>query len=314
MSFQFNNPCLQGQAQGNDLQAFGQYCTSILAQSKGNESKSATVARKKSSFSIASERKESYEEKKSERISRIDLYDQEDDEDFDDDASHTEHVEVKNSPKKYSTYSKDDKQKIVDYVNEYGIEAAYQTFKAEHPKLTKRRLTQWQANIHKKKNTKGKKTNDPVRDRELQTWYKNYIEHYKMNPTRREIQEKALEISETPDFMASKGWVDKICVRLNFEVTKVKCKSTNGKPKKKVKTQEQSETTVTSRKTSIEAEEPAYYPEPPVFSHTETMGNNTNTCDINAFFDFNSKESFEKNDNIPYFESENMMTLLEKIN
>jgi hypothetical protein len=135
-----------------------------------------------------------------------------------------------------------------------------------------------------------------------------------VNPTRREIQEKALQISETPDFMASKGWVDKICVRLNFEVTKVKCKTINSKPKKKVKAQEP-ETAITSRKTSIEAEDretpSSNLSEAPV-SFAEPINN---TCDISSYFDFtkgsNNQESFEKIDEIPSLES--MMSLLERI-
>jgi hypothetical protein len=136
------------QSQESDLHSFSTLCKSILETPKENNAKRAPTAKKKHSFSIESERKESFEDKKS---LRIDLQDDEDDEDSEEENDH------KNSPKKYLTYSKESKQRIVDYVNQFGIDEAYKTFKKEHPKLTKRRLSQWQANIHKKKNTKGKK-------------------------------------------------------------------------------------------------------------------------------------------------------------
>ena len=122
--------------------------------------------------------------------------------------------------------------------------------------------------------------------------------------------DNALALSKVPGFRASKGWVDKIIKRLDFEVTLIKVKSPESLIKKR-KISPPSETAVTSRKVSMESEdkEPTAVTIPIgqmiAFSDDYTMrsqSENENN-DISLFFSFNAEQNqdktFEGNDEIP---------------
>lgn len=68
----------------------------------------------------------------------------------------------------------------------------------------------------------GRKTKDPEMEKKLFDWY-NTRKYSKQTVTAKMIKDKALELRSSPDFIASKGWLDKFKIRYRLEISKESC-------------------------------------------------------------------------------------------
>lgn len=65
----------------------------------------------------------------------------------------------------------------------------------------------------------GRKTKDPEMEKDLYKWYlENKREDRQI--TARMVKERAIELTTCPDFIASKGWLDKFKIRYNLDIAK----------------------------------------------------------------------------------------------
>lgn len=65
----------------------------------------------------------------------------------------------------------------------------------------------------------GRKTKDPDMEKRLFDWY-NSRKVSNQQVTAKMIKDKALELRSSPDFIASKGWLDKFKIRYRLEISK----------------------------------------------------------------------------------------------
>jgi hypothetical protein len=65
----------------------------------------------------------------------------------------------------------------------------------------------------------GRKTKDPEMEMKLFDWYV-YKKKHSQQVTAKMIKDKALELRSSPDFIASKGWLDKFKIRYRLEIAK----------------------------------------------------------------------------------------------
>ena len=76
-------------------------------------------------------------------------------------------------------------------------------------------LKRWVSVGHERKKGCGRKVKDPSLEPKLLQWY-----YYKVSrgdcPTPKEVTKKALKYSTQPDFLASKGWLEKFKLKHNL--------------------------------------------------------------------------------------------------
>ena len=195
-------------------------------------------------------------------------------------------------------------------------------------KINRRKLKLWKQNFGKVKNckfvslfdlkckVKGKKTNDPARDDALMEWYSDFKTENGRPPNRREIKQKALQLSKDPQFMASKGWLDKFSKKFCVDIAPIKLKIS----KRVSEASTRSTKAANSRKSSMESlskedDLPNFVPVSEVkkpthygFSSREMsyLGHNYNDdIHINSYFNFNNEQQnfIDKIDEIPSLEN-----------
>jgi hypothetical protein len=71
----------------------------------------------------------------------------------------------------------------------------------------------------------GRKIRDPEMEKKLYDWYIDYHVNKKLPVTSRMIKSKALEFSNLEDFHASKGWLEKVKKKYNFEISRPSSKN-----------------------------------------------------------------------------------------
>lgn len=69
---------------------------------------------------------------------------------------------------------------------------------------------------------KGRKLDDPILDKRFYEWCLEFQRQNKKAPNSREGKRKALEMSQDPNFKASKGWLRRFTIRHNFHFTPMK--------------------------------------------------------------------------------------------
>ena len=69
---------------------------------------------------------------------------------------------------------------------------------------------------------KGRKLDDPILDKRFYEWCLEFQRQHKKAPNSREGKRKALEMSQDPNFKASKGWLRRFTIRHNFHFTPMK--------------------------------------------------------------------------------------------
>ena len=89
-------------------------------------------------------------------------------------------------------------------------------------------LKRWMKVGCERKKGGGRKTKDPIMEKNLYNWYRDKKNRGDII-TAKMIKEKAIELTNCSDFIASKGWLDKFKVRFNLEISKESCKDNNNK-------------------------------------------------------------------------------------
>ena len=93
-------------------------------------------------------------------------------------------------------------------------------------------LKRWLKVGHERKKGGGRKTKDPNMEKQLYQWYLRQKEQG-IQLTARMVKDKAKLLSKCPDFIASKGWLDKFKIRFRLDIAKELGKSSvdyQGKP------------------------------------------------------------------------------------
>lgn len=108
----------------------------------------------------------------------------------------------------------DTKRRSVDLARQKGCK-----FASQFMDVPLKSLKRWMKVGCERKKGGGRKTKDPVMERNLYEWY---IERKNGGDgiTAKMIKEKAMELTNCQDFIASKGWLDKFKVRYNLEISK----------------------------------------------------------------------------------------------
>jgi hypothetical protein len=94
---------------------------------------------------------------------------------------------------------------------------------AEHYSVPLKSLKRWMKVGCERKKGGGRKTKDPLMEKNLYSWYIE-MKSRGEDVTARMIKEKAIELTNWNDFIASKGWLDKFKVRYNLEISKESCR------------------------------------------------------------------------------------------
>jgi hypothetical protein len=119
---------------------------------------------------------------------------------------------------KYKMLPTDLKRKAVDLARYKNAKYAA-TFYSVPLKSLKR----WMKVGCERKKGGGRKTKDPLMEKNLYSWYIDMKTRGEV-VTAKMIKDKAIELTNCDDFIASKGWLDKFKVRFNLEISKESCK------------------------------------------------------------------------------------------
>jgi len=94
-----------------------------------------------------------------------------------------------------------------------------QKYAAQIHNVPLKSLKRWMKVGWERKKGGGRKTKDPIMEKNLYEWYKD---KKKMGEpvTAKMIKEKAMDLTNCNDFIASKGWLDKFKVRFNLDISK----------------------------------------------------------------------------------------------
>jgi len=133
--------------------------------------------------------------------------------------------------KKYQVYTEEEKLKILTYLKKYGVKKTIEHFSTNTRKLTQRKLRCWTESQRKVKESKGRKLEDPAFDQAFLKWCLAFKEENGRAPNNKEAKLKALSMSETAHFKASKGWLRRFAARHKFTFSAVK--NFKKKPKKR---------------------------------------------------------------------------------
>jgi len=96
-------------------------------------------------------------------------------------------------------------------------------FAAKHYSVPLKSLKRWMKVGCERKKGGGRKTKDPLMEKNLHNWYVEKKARGEII-TAKMIKEKAIQLTNCSDFIASKGWLDKFKVRYNLEISKESAK------------------------------------------------------------------------------------------
>lgn len=127
-------------------------------------------------------------------------------------------MELENARRRgnYHIFNPEEKNQILEYASQHGLEKAAKRFSSQNRKLTVRKLRNWMESQGKQKGTQGRKSNDPERDNKILDWFHAFRLANRRPPTRRETTDKAKKIGGE-DFKASKGWLDKFARKFGLD-------------------------------------------------------------------------------------------------
>ena len=115
---------------------------------------------------------------------------------------------------KYRMLSVEIKQRAWHYASQFGPKAA-----AHHLNVPLKSLKRWIKVGCERKKGGGRKTKDPIMEKNLYQWYID-MRAEGLPITAKMIKERAIQLTNCNDFIASKGWLDKFKVRFNLEISK----------------------------------------------------------------------------------------------
>lgn len=132
-------------------------------------------------------------------------------------------TKTKGKRNKYKMIPTDMKQKAVNMAHQKSVK-----FAANFYKVPPKSLKRWIKVGCERKKGGGRKTKDPKMEQDLYQWY---LERKQMGVaiTAKMIKDKAIDLKNCDDFIASKGWLDKFKIRFSLEISK----ETNREPYKK---------------------------------------------------------------------------------
>ena len=122
---------------------------------------------------------------------------------------------------KYKMLPTDLKHKAVELAQQKGAK-----YSAAIYSVPLKSLKRWMKVGCERKKGGGRKTKDPAMEKNLYNWYREKKNRGE-NITAKMIKEKAIELTNCDDFIASKGWLDKFKVRFNLEISKESSKDNN---------------------------------------------------------------------------------------
>jgi hypothetical protein len=109
-------------------------------------------------------------------------------------------------------YSKEAKRYCIDLVNNNQIPVEIVSTISKVPLKS---LKRWLQIGWKRQPGCGRKIKDPMMEENLINWYHNCLLNG-LQPTASTIRKKALELTTSEDFMASKGWLEKFKRKYNI--------------------------------------------------------------------------------------------------
>lgn len=115
---------------------------------------------------------------------------------------------------KYRMLPVDVKRTAVEMAMKNGCKAA-----AHRLNVPLKSLKRWMKVGCERKKGGGRKTKDPLMEKRLYDWYID-MKNAGQLVTAKMIKEKAMELTNCSDFIASKGWLDKFKVRYSLEISK----------------------------------------------------------------------------------------------
>ena len=92
-------------------------------------------------------------------------------------------------------------------------------------KVPRKSLRRWSHVGCNRKKGCGRKTRNPEMESKLVEWVEDTTKNHNINVTSKMIRDKAVEISEDKDFLASKGWLEKFKKKFNIRISNHKTKS-----------------------------------------------------------------------------------------
>jgi hypothetical protein len=123
---------------------------------------------------------------------------------------------------KYKMLNPDIKRQAVNLAREKTPRLSAETYNVPLKSLKRWMKVGWQ-----RKKGGGRKTKDPDMEKKLYDWYSS-MKCHKQQVTAKMIKDKALELRSSPDFIASKGWLDKFKIRYRLEICKESCSGLGG--------------------------------------------------------------------------------------
>ena len=91
-------------------------------------------------------------------------------------------------------------------------------------KVPRKSLRRWSHVGCNRKKGCGRKTRNPEMENKLVEWY-NKVVNQNVNVSAKMIRDKAMEISEDKEFLASKGWLEKFKKKFNIKIVTHKNKN-----------------------------------------------------------------------------------------
>jgi hypothetical protein len=92
-------------------------------------------------------------------------------------------------------------------------------------KVPRKSLRRWSHVGCNRKKGCGRKTRNPEMESKLVEWVEDTTKNHNINVTSKMIRDKAVEISEDKDFLASKGWLEKFKKKFNIRISNHKTKN-----------------------------------------------------------------------------------------
>ena len=123
--------------------------------------------------------------------------------------------------KHYFMFTSEAKQFCLDLIN---IKKLSFDIVMKMCKVPRKSLRRWSHVGCNRKKGCGRKTRNPEMENKLVEWYKEVI-NQNINVSAKMIRDKAVEISEDKDFLASKGWLEKFKKKFNIRIVTHKNKN-----------------------------------------------------------------------------------------
>ena len=123
--------------------------------------------------------------------------------------------------KHYFMFTSEAKQFCLDLIN---IKKLSFDIVMKMCKVPRKSLRRWSHVGCNRKKGCGRKTRNPEMENKLVEWYKEVV-NKNINVSAKMIRDKAVEISEDKDFLASKGWLEKFKKKFNIRIVTHKNKN-----------------------------------------------------------------------------------------